>query len=247
MKKNIVFLHGFCETKEMWNDFQEELSKDHNVYCLDLPGFGDFNFDVTDLEISDIAQIISNEIKKLAIEKYVLIGHSLGGYVALEILKNNPNGISGLGLINSTVFADSDERKNKRNDVISFIEKHGSAKFVKSFVPQLFIASKREECKTEIQNLISNGKDIFEKTLIETTKAMQIRNDNREVIISAKIPIQFIVGKNDKSVLYEDSLQQAAMPKVSIVTILDDCGHMAMFEQREITFKSIQHLLSLIK
>lgn len=244
MSKNVIFLHGFCETKEMWDDFETKLSKDFNVYCLDLPGFGDFHFDVTGLEISEIAQLVYNQILELNLNDFVLIGHSLGGYVALEILKQFPSKITALCLFHSTVFADSEERKMKRNDVISFIEKHGSAKFVRSFIPQLFISEKREECKESIKKLVEKGSIIEKRTLIQITKAMQNRFDNSEIIQKINIPVLFIVGKKDKSVSIEDSLKQIHFPKNSTVKILESCGHMGMFEDCSNTFKSIKHFLS---
>jgi len=241
--KNLVLLHGFCETKEMWGYFEEELSKKYNVYCLDLPGFGDFHFDITDLSIAEIAQVVHNEINKLQLDEYVLIGHSLGGYVALEIAKQFPQKIKKLGLFHSTVFEDSNERKMKRNDVINFIEKHGSVKFVKSFIPQLFISSKREECKKDIQSLIEKGSQIDQKTLVEITKAMQSRDDNSTFVQQTEIPILFIVCKQHQSVSLADSLAQVHLPKNSTIHILDDCGHMGMFEQKDETIRFVKKFI----
>ena len=241
--KNLILLHGFCETKEMWTDFEKELSKTFNVYCLDLPGFGDFHYDVSGLEIKEIAAIVNNEISKIQLDEYVLIGHSLGGYIALEIAKQFPQKIKGLGLFHSTVFSDSEERILKRNDVIKFIEKHGSAKFVKSFIPQLFISNKRKECVRDIKNLIEKGAKISSEILVEYTRAMQRRSDSSEFIKKTGIPILFIVGKEDQTVTLEDSLKQIYLPENSTVHLFADCGHMGMYEQNVTTLKAVKGFL----
>lgn len=244
MIKNLILLHGFCESKEMWTEFENELSNDFNVYSLDLPGFGDFHFDISGLEISEISEIVNNEINKLSLANYVLVGHSLGGYVALELAKHFPNKVKGLGLFHSTAFADSSERKEKRNDVVKFIKKHGSEKFVRSFMPQLFIPEKRVDCKNEIKKLIEKGSTIDSKTLVEITKAMQSRKDNSEFLKTTEIPILFIVGKLDQSVSLDDSIKQIHLPKNSTAHILDNCGHMGLYERKIETLKFVSSFAS---
>ena len=243
---NVIFLHGFCETKEMWKHFEDDLSLDYNVFCLDLPGFGDFHFDVYDLSIAEIAQIVQNEINNLQLDHYVLIGHSLGGYVALELAKQFPQKIKGLVMFHSTAFADTPGRVEKRNDVINFLEKHGSAKFVQSFIPQLFITELRETCKANINKLVEKGSEINKNVLIAYTKAMQTRNDNRRLLNELGFPIHFIVGKKDSSISLEDSIKQIQTPKISSSLIIENCGHVGMFEQSKITLKSIKSYLSTI-
>lgn len=233
MKKNLILLHGFCESKEMWDDFEMELSKPFDVHCLNLPGFGDFHFDVSGLSISEIAQIVQNGINELQLDDYVIVGHSLGGYVALELVNQFPNKVKGLGLFHSTCFADSEERKSKRNDVIQFIEKHGSSVFGKSFIPQLFYQPLREKCESDIEKLTEIAANTSQVTLVEVTKAMQTRSDHTSLLRKLNIPVLFIVGKHDGSVPLTDSMLQCHLPKHAIIQVLDDCGHMGMFEQSE--------------
>ena len=241
--KNIILLHGFCESKEMWADFEEQLSEKYNVYCLDLPGFGEFYLDVTGLSIAEMAEIVQNQINVLALDSYIIVGHSLGGYIGLEIAKQFPNKLIGLGLFHSTVFPDTEERKEKRNDVIRFIEKHGADVFAKSFIPQLFYPSKREECKHDINKLVEIASGTSTTTMIEVTKAMQSRNGNVNLLKELKIPVLFIVGKQDQSVTLESSLKQVFLPQDVLSQILDNCGHMGMYEQKRKTMLQIEHFV----
>lgn len=240
---NIILLHGFCETKEMWNDFEQKIPNKYNTFALNLPGFGDFHFDITNLTLSEIADIVQTRINALALKDYVLVGHSLGGYIALELAKNYPAKVKGMVLFHSTALPDSDERKQKRNDVINFIKKYGSEKFVTSFIPQLFIAEKREASKNHIEKLIQFGSKINSITLIAITKAMQNRQNNTSTLKKSDFPFHFIIGKNDASIPLDSMLNQIHLPKKSSSLILDECGHMGMFEQENNTLMSLLHFV----
>ena len=243
MSKNLILLHGFCESKDMWVDFEHKLSKQFNVFCLDLPGFGDFHFDISGMEIDEIAQVVQKEINDLSLDDYVIVGHSLGGYVALSLIRQFPAKIKGLGLFHSTAYPDSKERVQKRNDVIKFIDKHGAGVFAKSFIPQLFSTSYRESNREDIDKLIQIASNCSSTSLMEITKAMQTRKDNTKLLSATEVPILFIAGKQDISVPLKDSVEQIQLPKDSIVQILEDCGHMGMFEQKEKTIIQVGYFV----
>ena len=84
----IVLLHGFLESLCIWDEFVNELSKDFKVLTIDLPGHGKTeNFsEVHTMEF--MAETVKAVLEHLKIEKCVLIGHSMGGYVRLLLLKS---------------------------------------------------------------------------------------------------------------------------------------------------------------
>ena len=111
----IILIHGFLENASMWNDIAPELSKRNRVITVDLLGHG--NSDclgyVHSMEL--FAETIKAVIKHLKIRKYILVGHSLGGYISLALAKTNPLQIKGLCLVNSTSNEDPEERKKTKN------------------------------------------------------------------------------------------------------------------------------------
>jgi pimeloyl-ACP methyl ester carboxylesterase len=117
----IVFLHGYPMNKSIWQHFANELQGHYRVVCLDLPGFGDnppIDFPLT---VGDMAEAVSKTLESLGIEKCVMVGHSLGGYVALGFGEKYPNKLNGLVMFHSTAFADSQEKKQGRNKSIDFV------------------------------------------------------------------------------------------------------------------------------
>uniref|UniRef100_UPI003512344C alpha/beta fold hydrolase n=1 Tax=Winogradskyella sp. TaxID=1883156 RepID=UPI003512344C len=107
----IVLLHGFLENLEMWNDLIPELSKNHQVICIDLLGHGKTESlgYVHTMEV--MAEAVFAVLQHLKIETAKFVGHSMGGYVALALADQQPQLFEGLCLMNSTFEADTEERK----------------------------------------------------------------------------------------------------------------------------------------
>ena len=109
----VILLHGFLENLSMWHDLTPELSKKHRVICIDLLGHGNTACLGYIHSMELMAEAVEAILKHLQIKQSVLIGHSMGGYVALAYAENNPKNVLGLCLMNSTALADSPEKKIK--------------------------------------------------------------------------------------------------------------------------------------
>jgi pimeloyl-ACP methyl ester carboxylesterase len=151
----LVFLHGFCESHEIWDETGPELSSDYRVITPDLPGFGKSAILKSPFSIREVGRTVIEFIETLGIRKLALIGHSLGGYVALAIAKERPDLVAGLCLFHSTAQADSEEKRINRNKVIYFVERNGVQPFIETFVPGLFF--QREVKKIKKVHKIASG------------------------------------------------------------------------------------------
>ena len=118
-----MFLHGFLENSTMWNEHILELSKKHRVICVDLLGHGDTDCLGYVHTMEDMADAVHHVLHELKLRKVVLVGHSMGGYVALAFAELYPDMMKGLVLVNSTSRADSDERKQNRDRAILAVKK----------------------------------------------------------------------------------------------------------------------------
>ncbi|WP_051359689.1 alpha/beta fold hydrolase [Adhaeribacter aquaticus] len=237
--KPIIFLHGFCESKKVWEQFIEPFKPEFRVVTVDLPGFGQ-NQDLRDDYSMDSAAAEVHEIvEALGFEKATVIGHSMGGYVALAYAEKYSEFVNGLSLFHSTAFPDSEEKKEARNRTIEFIQKHGVGKFMDSFVAPLFFEGNRKQNEAAINLLIGLGKEASGEAIIGTVIGMRDRPDRTHVLRKANFPIQFIAGKQDTAVPFEQTLQLCPLPKIAHVLLLDQTGHMGMFEQKDITQNAV--------
>jgi pimeloyl-ACP methyl ester carboxylesterase len=239
----LVLLHGFCENHQVWNRLEQTLSAHCRVLCPDLPGFGKSPLPAGDFQLSDIAERLHDWLQELGIARCILVGHSLGGYLSLAFLEKYPEMVEGIGLMNSTAYADSEERKHTRDNVIAFVEKHGVKKFIDSFVPQLFYSKRRDALKVEIEKLLSIARSTPQDSLIAYTRAMQQRKDRLEVLKHFRKPIFYIVGEEDSSIPLADSQKQIKTLSNYEVHILKESGHMAMYEQPEESLHIIRNFV----
>lgn len=239
----LVLLHGFCETQQVWNRFERALSPHFRVLSPDLPGFGNSPLPAGDFRLPDVAEALRSWLKELGIPRCILLGHSLGGYVSLAFLEKYPEMVEGIGLMNSTAYSDSEEKKRSRDNVIRFVEKHGVEKFIDSFVPQLFNSKKREQLKEEIEELRSIARSTPKESLIRYTKAMQQRKDRLEVLKHFRKPILYLVGEEDQSLPLEDSKKQVRALSNYEVHILQETGHMAMYEKPKESLEAIRNFV----
>jgi pimeloyl-ACP methyl ester carboxylesterase len=240
----LVLLHGFCENHQVWNRFEQALAAHCRVLCPDLPGFGKSPLPAGgDFKLPDVAELLHDWLKELGISRCILLGHSLGGYVSLAFLEKYPHMVEGIGLMNSTAYADSEEKKNTRDNVLVFVEKHGVEKFIDSFVPQLFYSENRGKLQIEIEELLTIARNTSQESLIAYTRAMQQREDRLEVLKHFRKPILYIVGEEDRSVPLEDSKKQIKTLSNYEVHILKKTGHMGMYEKPEESLEIIRNFV----
>jgi len=230
----IVLLHGFCEDSTMWAEFKPLLSKKYSILTIDLAGFGQSGL-ISALSIGKMAEAVQAVLEHLSIERPILIGHSMGGYVGLAFAEQHPNTLRGLGLFHSHPFADSEEKITNRIKTIRFIERHGVAPFAGHFVRNLFAADFVQQNATFVEDLIHQTSSHCSDAVIAASYAMLNRPNRSKVLTNLACPALFIVGKQDNAIKEADSLQQLVLPQVASAHIFDDVGHMGMFERPKAT------------
>jgi pimeloyl-ACP methyl ester carboxylesterase len=231
--KAVLLLHGFGEAGWVWAEQMESLSGFCRVIVPDLPGSGsspaNADFD-KDLRIDDLAEAILALVNFLQIEKLVVLGHSMGGYIALSMAAKVPERLLGLGLVHSTAFEDSDEKKQVRQKAIRFIEENGSAAFLKTSIPGLYAAEFAQANPEKINAHIEAAQQSANASLIGYYVAMMSRKSAIELLVDNKTPLLFVMGTEDVAAPMTDVLQQTGLSKKSYFHLLQGVGHMGMIE-----------------
>lgn len=235
----LVLLHGFCETNEIWSGFRESLGSQIHILCPDLPGFGRSPLPTDEISTDTAAFALRDWLLNLGIESCILAGHSLGGYVSLAFLEHFPDMTEGICLFNSTALADTEEKKRTRNNVITFVEKHGVEKFITSFVPPLFSQQNRERLKPQINELIFIASNTPKESVIAYTRAMQQRPDRLSVLEISEKPVLYITGREDQGIPLDDIKRQLRNLQNAQLCILENSGHMGMYERQEESMKAL--------
>lgn len=241
-KTSILLLHGFCEDSRMWQYFMRGMRKKFQIVRIDLPGFGKSPLS-RKMSIEEMASEVDRILEKEEIEKFIFVGHSMGGYVALEYAKHFSEKLSGLCLFHSHPFADSDEKKQNRTKAADLVKNGGAKAYVREVISSLFPPnySKREQ----VQNLINRAKEYSPEAIENALLAMRDRKDNTEVLKKVDCPVQFIIGKKDTAVPAHFSREQTHLARIADIQILEDVGHMGMFEAGARTKKDLLSFIHL--
>jgi pimeloyl-ACP methyl ester carboxylesterase len=229
--RTVLLLHGFGEDGTVW-DLQVNNFPEYTLIIPDLPGSGR----------SELIDVISMESMATAMkalldsflpenEKVNVIGHSMGGYIALAFAELFPEKIHGLGFCHSTAYADSEDKKKVRRKGIDFIRQNGAYPFLQTSIPGLFAPQTKEENPEIIAGLVRKGHNFSASALVSYYEAMIERPDHTEVLKKSKLPVLFIGGIYDNAVPVNDVLRLCILPELSYIHILPCSGHMGMLEQ----------------
>lgn len=237
----VLLIHGFCETHAVWNKVRDKLSVSYRVLSIDLPGFGQSPLpSPPSFCLNDIAGRIINWLTEKHIKRCVVLGHSLGGYITLAIARQQPELLAGFGLLHSTAYADTQEKKANRNRVIEFVKQHGVKPFIESFIPPLFA----NPADPGIMPMIALGLTTSSETLIAYTRAMRDRPDQTDVLSHYGGGVLFLAGEKDGLIPVESITAQVKLCKHPTVTVLEGVGHMGMLEATEKTVQSVKAFLA---
>ena len=226
----VVLLHGFLENQTMWKDFVPELTNKNRVITIDLLGHGESGCLGYVHSMEEHAEIVHEVLSELRIRKAILVGHSMGGYVALAFAELYPSTVKALVLQNSTSKADSEERKTNRDRAIKAVKKDYTT-FVRLSIANLFSEENREKMVSEIDKVKTEALKTPLQGIIASLEGMKIRKDREDLLRSATFQILLILGKKDGVLNYEDNLNQIENTDVKLGTFPD--GHMSHIENKE--------------
>jgi len=236
----LVFLHGFCESKAIWQEFMRPLQHKFRTIALDLPGFGENTTAISSYTMESMADYVCQQLDALGVRKCIMVGHSMGGYVAMAFAEQHASRLSGLCLFHSSALPDTEEKKENRNKTIDFVEKHGVATFINSFVEPLFYNGNRDKNRKDIEMLKEVGSQTPQASVTGGLAAMRDRPDRSAILQAATFPVLFIFGKDDGAVPLDKALAQCHLPDNSMVYFLGQTGHMGMFEKSYETRKALE-------
>lgn len=243
--KSLLLIHGFGEDSSVWDLQIETLSKQYRLIVPDLPGSGGADrLKKENAGLNDYAEMMNEILMAEGIDQIAVIGHSMGGYIALAYAEMYPARLTALGLFHSSAFADDEEKKTARKKSIDFILKNGTKAFLDSTIPGMFYDAGKS--RNEIATLSDKGNYFTADTLIQYYRAMIGRNDKTHILKGAEMPVLMILGVHDKAVPFELGLKQSYLAKVSQVSILRNSGHMGMLEEPEEANKILGEFLHFV-
>lgn len=217
----VVLLHGFAEDGSTWDNLLAPLSARCRLIIPNLPAAS---------SIEDLATAVKALLDHLGIDKCIMIGHSMGGYIALAFAEKYPDRLTAFGLFHSTAYPDSEEKKAIRRKSIDFIRKNGADLFIRQSTPGLFGQYTHQHHPQLIDAMIDRYATFSPDTLIAWYQAMITRPDRTAVLREFHGPILFIIGEEDTIIPLHGALEQSHLPAVSHIHLVKNTGHEGMHE-----------------
>jgi len=238
----IVFLHGFLENLSIWKDISDTLSVKYKVVCIDLLGHGQTDNIGYVHTMEEQAQMVKAVLNNLRLRKVVLVGHSMGGYVAMAFAKLFSQNIKGICLLNSTFLPDNPNKINDRIKAIEIVKKNPEA-VIKIAIPGLFAKKNKVIFKREMHYILKEALKTSKQGIIAALEGMKIREDLSYILEKDNFKTLVFIGKEDIAIKTEPLIKRLqTIPNVQIVTL--DGGHMGFIENKD---KVIKGLITFIK
>lgn len=227
----VVLLHAFPLNASMWASQREALASHYRVICPDQRGFGGSQLGHDDPSLDDVADDVVAMLDARKVDTFVLGGLSMGGYVAMAILRRHPDRVSGLVLADTKASADPPEAAaNRRRIADAVIEAGNAGLLVDEVLPKLLGRTTREH-RPLVQGRI--------KALVERApayavawaqRAMAARPDSFGTLRSLTVPTLVVRGAEDELSTEADAAALAdAVPDAKLVTI-PQAGHLPNVE-----------------
>lgn len=227
----IVLLHGYLESLNVWDDFTGLLQPYARVFAPDIPGHGisEICGEVHTMEF--LANVIHAALIESGVGKCTVVGHSMGGYVALALAAAHPEMLDGLVLFSSTPNPDSPEKQEAREREIEIVEAGKKDLLARTMPGKGFAVENRAKFADEIEDLSEQIMLTEDEGIVALLRGMERRADMNEMLRSLKAPQMFIFGRQDEYIILEAAEAVAKNNPQAKVVWLDDSGHNGFIEQ----------------
>jgi 3-oxoadipate enol-lactonase len=235
--KPLVLLHGFPLDIGVWDAILPLLENQFEVLLPNLRGFGKSESTTRDYSLSNMADDVAGLLDHLGIEKSIIAGHSMGGYIALAFARSYPDRLLGLGLISSQVIADSLERRESRYQTAAQVEEFGMESLANNMADKL--------TSDPVQRAKSLKIILRQPTrgVSSALKALAERHDQTMTLKSLEKPVVIVHGDSDLLIPVERAQEMKGLNPNSFLTIIPGTGHMPMLEKPADTALALQRFL----
>ncbi len=227
----VVLVHGYLESMLVWDDFIPLLYKKVRVVTIDLPGHGISVVHSECHTMEFLADTIHHALLELGIERCTLVGHSMGGYVALAFCRKYPEQLDAVVLLSSTPNSDSEEKRLKREQEIRIIEA-GKKEAIAAIAPaERFAAANRHRLAPYIEDGRDQVMITEDEGILALLRGMALRVDQNEMLRQVGVKQLFIYGRDDSYIPVEVAEAVVEAHPQATVKWLENSGHMGFIEE----------------
>ncbi|MBC8087683.1 MAG: alpha/beta fold hydrolase [Phycisphaerae bacterium] len=229
----VVFIHGFPHDRALWSEQVSALSTHVRCIAPDLRGFGESSTDgpySVDQYADDLAQLLNH----LSIDRAVVCGLSMGGYIAMAMWRRHRERVLALVLCDTKAGADNDEGRRKRDDLIATATQEGSAKVAELQISGMVGKTTREKRP----DIVDRARAMMARQSVEgivgALTALRDRPDSTATLGTVTVPTLVVVGDEDAltPVAEAEGIVKALAPEARAkLEIVQGSGHASCMER----------------
>lgn len=238
----LVLVHGFPFDSSMWEKQLDGLGDEMWVVAPDMPGMGQSEpFELhREASMNDYADAIADWAGSRGIEKIMLAGHSMGGYIAFAFARRHPEMLAKLILVATRPGADNEAGKEGRYKMAAGVEEKGAVVAADAMLPKLFAPATYEDHKELVESVRGLILRQEKRGVIDSLHAMAGRPDSSPDMARIKVPTLIVSGAQDAIIPATEADNMHRGIDGSRHVVVQDGGHLLMLEDARAFNKAIR-------
>jgi len=228
---SLVLLHAFPLDASMWDGVLPALRGVGQVVTVDLPGFGASPLPGAAPSLDVAADGVLAALDDLGRERVVLAGCSMGGYVALAVVRRAPDRVAGLALVDSKAEADGEEARANRERIAQAVTGEAGTRALLPMLETLLGPTTRAERPDVVEGVRRTLLGADPAAVAWSQRAMAARPDSTDLLGRVDVPSAVVVGEDDAVTGPHVARATAAALPDSVLTVVPRCGHLSPVER----------------
>jgi 3-oxoadipate enol-lactonase len=230
--ETVVLLAGFPLTREIWKSTVAHLAPARRVVRPDIRGIGATSVSDGPYLMELLAGDVAATLDALGVERATLVGHSLGGYVALAFARMFAERLNRLALVCSRLSADTAQQARAREELALQLEREGNSEaLVTAYVPRLLCEETKRQKPEIVEYVSAIARHIDPRGAAAILRGMAFRGDSFDIAPDIGVPVLVIAGGADSVVPLDESRAMAAAFPRAEFAVTEHSGHLPMLEE----------------
>jgi len=239
----VLLLHGFPLHRDIFAPVLPALSQVGSMVAVDLPGFGASPLPRAGFSMKNVAQEVVTFAREQGFRRFALVGHSMGGYIALEMAAQAPETLAGLVLLASHPWADTPEARARRGEGIALIRRGLRQEFLAGFLSRLLSRWSQENFPRLAGELAAMAEAVPDEVLVGYLEAMAARADHAATLAQLAVPVLVLIGDEDALIPGELAESAARIARRGQLAVIPEAGHVPTMEKAIATAEALARFL----
>jgi 3-oxoadipate enol-lactonase len=229
----VIFIHAFPLNQTMWDDQLAALHNHCRIITLDLRGFGQSDAPQGPYLMDQMAADVRGLMSVLGIDRAVLVGLSMGGYVSLAFYRNYPDSVRALVLADTRASADTHEARTRRLKSAERAEREGASVIAEDMIPLLLGRTTLESRPSVVERVRTMIEANSPVGIAGAQRGMAERRDSTYILPGIDFPVLIIVGSEDTLTPVAEAEGLGNGIRGARIRVIEGAGHLSNLEQPE--------------